>query len=97
MRVEFHPSTADDVNAAASYYGRARPGLDSDFRGEIDAVVERISRNPAQFPVVEAQIRRSIVHRFPYSVLFRVVDSDCVRILAIRHHRRHPRFGLDRA
>jgi len=96
MRVEFHPSTVDDVNEAASYYGRARPGLDAEFRGEIDAVVERISRNPAQFPVVEVQIRRCIVHRFPYSILFRIVDPDCVRILVVRHHRRHPRFGLAR-
>ena len=97
MRVEFHHSTVDDVNEAASRYGRARAGLDAEFRAEIDAVVERIARNPAQFPVVETQIRRCIVHRFPYSVLYRVVDADCVRILVIRHHRRHPQFGLDRA
>ena len=96
MRVEFHPSTVDDVNQAASHYGRARPKLDAEFRGEIDAVVARISRDPMQFPVVEAQIRRCIVHRFPYSVLYRVAASDCIRILVIRHHRRDPRFGLAR-
>jgi toxin ParE1/3/4 len=97
MRVEFHPSTVDDVNEAASHYGRARAGLDIEFRTEIDAVIERISRNPSQYPVVETQIRRCIVHRFPYSVLYRVVDPDLVRILVIRHHRRHPQFGLNRA
>lgn len=97
MRVEFHPSTVDDVNEAATHYGRARAGLGAEFRAEIDAVIERIARNPTQFPVVEAQIRRCIVHRFPYSVLFRCVSNDCVRILVIRHHRRDPRFGLERA
>lgn len=35
MRVEFHPSTVDDVNEAASHYGRARVGLDAEFRTEI--------------------------------------------------------------
>jgi plasmid stabilization system protein ParE len=97
MKVEFHPSTVDDVNEAAAHYGRARPGLDAEFRAEIDAVIQRVARNPMQFPVVEAQIRRCLVHRFPYSVLFRVVRADRVRILVIRHHKRHPRFGLDRS
>lgn len=96
MRVELHPSTVDDVNEAASRYGRARAGLDGEFRAEVDAVIERIGRNPTQFPVVETQIRRCIVHRFPYSVLFRVVDPDRIRILVVRHHRRRPGFGLDR-
>jgi plasmid stabilization system protein ParE len=96
MRVEFHPSTAEDVNEAARRYRRIRPGLDSDFRSEIVAVVERIGQNPELYPVVASQTRRCIVRRFPYSVLFRIVDPDCVRILVIRHHRRHPRFGLKR-
>jgi len=96
MRVEFHPSTVGDVNEAVSYYKRARPGLDSEFRNEIDAVVARIAETPLLYPVVEAQIRRAIVHRFPYSVLFKVPDPDCVRVLVIRHHKRHPRFGLAR-
>jgi plasmid stabilization system protein ParE len=63
----------------------------------VDAVIERIESNPLQFPVIEAAMRRCIVHRFPYSVLFRVLDSDCVRILLVRHHRRDPRFGLNRS
>jgi plasmid stabilization system protein ParE len=37
-----------------------------------------------------------LIHRFPYSVLFRFTDEELVRVLAIRHHRRHPRFGLGR-
>ena len=97
MRVEFHPSTVDDVNEAASHYGRARTGLGAEFRAEIEAVVDRIARDPSQFPIVETHIRRCIVHRFPYSVLYRIVGTDLVRILVIRHHRRHPQFGLNRA
>jgi len=34
MRVEFHPSTVDDLNQGAFFYGRARPGLDAEFRVE---------------------------------------------------------------
>lgn len=96
MRVEFHPSTADEVNEAASRYARERPELKAGFLAEIDAAVNRIARNPEMYPLVERPIRRCIVRRFPYSILYRVVDPDCVRILVVRHHRRHPMFGLER-
>lgn len=96
MRLEFHPSTIADVNEALSYYQHARPGLEAEFRRELDTAITRISQTSLHFPVVEAQIRRCIVHRFPYSILFRVLDSECIRVLAIRHHKRHPQFGMTR-
>jgi plasmid stabilization system protein ParE len=93
MKVEFHPSTAGDVNDGALFYRRVRPGLESEFRQEIDAAIDRIANAPLLYPLVETPIRRCIVHRFPYSILFRIVDADCVRVLVVRHHRRHPQFG----
>jgi plasmid stabilization system protein ParE len=41
-------------------------------------------------------IRRALLRRFPYSVLYRILDDGTVRILAIRHHKRHPDFGFER-
>jgi plasmid stabilization system protein ParE len=96
MIVQYHPLTASDLNSAVSYYNRQRPGLGDEFRSEIYAAIDRVCSNPFQFPVVEHDIRRSFVRRFPYSVLFRVVNDDTVRVLVIRHHRRHPSFGLTR-
>lgn len=96
MRVEYHPESADDLNDAVGYYNRLRPGLGDALRLEVYAVVDRIALKPAQYRVVEGEIRRGLVHRFPYSVLFRVAGDDLIRILAIRHHRRHHDFGLRR-
>jgi toxin ParE1/3/4 len=96
MRVEYHPESAGDLNDAVSCYNKLRPGLGDALRLEIYAVIDRIRRNPEQYRVVEEEIRRCLVHRFPYSVLFRIVGNDLVRILAIRHHRRHPGYGLRR-
>jgi plasmid stabilization system protein ParE len=66
------------------------------MRSEVYATIDRILANPRQFAVVERDVRRCFVRRFPYSILFRIVDEDVVRALAIRHHRRHPRFGFGR-
>jgi plasmid stabilization system protein ParE len=96
MIVDYHPLTAPDLNNAATYYNRQRPGLGDEFRSEVYATIDRIRSNPYQFPVVEHGIRRGFVRRFPYSVLFRTVNDDTIRVLVIRHHRRHPSFGLTR-
>jgi plasmid stabilization system protein ParE len=96
MKVEFHPSTAGDVNEAASFYQRARAGLESEFQHEIDVPIDRIANRPLLFPIVKGQIRRCIVRRFPFSILFRIVDADRIRVLVIRHHKRHPQFGSAR-
>ena len=96
MIVQYHPLTASDLNSAVSYYNRQRPALGDEFRSEIYATIDRIRSNPYQFPAVEYGIRRGFVRRIPYSVLFRTVNDDTIRVLVIRHHRRHPSFGLTR-
>ena len=95
-RVEYHPRTAADLNSAVTHYNDLRQGLGDGLRSEVYAAIERILANPRQFAVVERDVRRCFVRRFPYSILFRLVDEDVVRVLAIRHHRRQPRFGFGR-
>ena len=96
MKLEYHPEAADDLNGATDHHNAIRAGLGETLRAEVYDAIERITRNPNQYRVVERKIRRCFVHRFPYSVLFRVVGSDLVRILAVRHHRQHQQFGLER-
>ena len=96
MRVEYHPEAADDLNRATAEYNDIRSGLGDALREEVYGAVDRILQNPKQHRVVEQDIRRCFVHRFPYSVLFRELESDLVRVLTVRHHRQHESFGLER-
>lgn len=97
MKVEYHPQSISDLNSAREYYNRQRPGLGDEFRSEVYAGIERVSTNPFQYAIVERNIRRCLVHRFPYAVLFRQVDGSTILILTVRHQRRHPRFGMGRS
>jgi len=96
MRVEYHPLTTSDLNNAVAHYNRQQAGLGNELRTEVYASIERVLASPAQFSVVSKDIRRCLVHRFPYAILFRVVSEDTLRVLVIRHHRREPNFGLRR-
>jgi toxin ParE1/3/4 len=96
MIVQYHPLTASDLDSAVSYYNQQRPGLGEEFRSEVYAAIERIRSNPFHFAIVEHDIRRCFVRRFPYGILFRIVNDETLRVLVIRHHRRRPGFGLRR-
>ena len=53
-------------------------------------------RYPAAGVVVRGFVRRLILPKFPYSLLYRVVDDNLIRILAIAHHKRKPVYWIGR-
>lgn len=96
MKVEYHSQSVDDLNTAIAYYNKLRPNLGDALRNEVYTAIARIVSNPARYPVIEHGVRRCFIHRFPYSILYRLIELDRVRILVIRHHRRQPDFGQER-
>jgi len=53
----------------------SEPGLGYQFAIEIFAAVERIKANPGMWPVLDGQVRRCLVHRFPYGVIYSVDEQ----------------------
>ena len=56
---------AELIDAQDWYEDEAR-GLGRRFSEAIDAVTERMSVNPQQFPIVFKNVRRALLRRFPY-------------------------------
>ena len=80
---------------AARYYEIQAPGLGDDFLNKIGSAVKDIGAYPERWPVVRFNIRRRLVHRFPYGLLYRI-DPEEVVVLATMHLHRHPNYWLDR-
>lgn len=96
MRLVLHRKVYGDVHAIMEYYERvAGPGLADDFYSELRRIMLEAAARPESFSDRERDLRRANLHRFPYHFFFRIVD-DSVRILIVRHHRRHPSLGLRR-
>lgn len=95
MKVEFHPLTIADLNEATQHYNGLQPGLGNQLRSEVYAVIEFIRENPELYTEVLG-VRRALVKRFPYSVVYRVTNSQQIRVLLIRHHKRRPGHGSQR-
>lgn len=80
---------------AACYYERQAPGLGADFLTKIETALQDIASAPERWPIVRDTIRRRLIRRFPYSLLYRV-DPDEIIILAVMHQKRHPSYWLPR-
>jgi len=80
---------------AARYYELQAPGLGQHFLNKVETALQDLVRSPEQWPVVQDDIRRRLIRRFPYSLLYRI-DPNEVVILAVMHQKRHPSYWLSR-
>ncbi|MEH1962923.1 MAG: type II toxin-antitoxin system RelE/ParE family toxin [Nostoc sp.] len=95
-RIVFHPLAEQELVDVASYYEEQNQGLGLDYLTEVESAVNLLIRYPAAGVVVRGFVRRLILPKFPYSLLYRVVDDDLIRILAIAHHKRKPVYWIGR-
>ena len=84
-----------EMYAAARYYELQAPGLGQDFLNKVDNALQDLVRSPERWPVVQEDIRRRLIRRFPYSLIYRI-DHNEVVILAVMHQKRHPSYWLPR-
>ena len=95
MRVEYHPAVAAEVTEALQRYDAVSRRLGDEFQTELRRVIALAAVNPGRFHVLKPGVRRANLKRFPYHCIYREL-SDGIRVTLIRHHRRHPAYGMER-
>lgn len=95
MSVEFHPQAALEFEDAVLYYNERQPGLGKQLMQEVYTAIDRIIAYPTAWTLLEGNIRRALVHRFPYGLLY-VTNHDEIKILAVMHLNRKPDYWKDR-
>jgi plasmid stabilization system protein ParE len=89
-RLVYRPEAEADVHMAFDWYERQREGLGDQFLAELAKAEDVVRTNPLAFRVLQREARRVLLRRFPYQLIYRVVE-DAVVILACFHGRRSPR------
>ncbi len=95
MKFDFHPEAEAEFLKAISYYEDCEPGLGEEFSLEVYSTVQNILSYPDAWPVLEGDVRRCLVNRFPYGVLYSI-ENNCIYILAIMHLHRYPEYWKNR-
>ena len=96
MRVSFNQLAERELNEAAQYYERESLALSAAFLAEVEHTCAQITEYPEAAPAVLGAIRRRLLRRFPYALLYRL-HGDTVRILAVMNLKRRPVYWIGRS
>lgn len=95
MNYWFHPEAEKEFNQAIEYYEKIEAGLGYDFAVEVYATIQRSVIYPKAWPILANDIRRSLVSRFPYGVLYSI-EPESIFILAVMNLHRDPDYWKKR-
>jgi hypothetical protein len=95
MNFSFHPEAEKEFLAAIEYYERHAENLGFDFATEVYAAMGRAAEYPRAWPILEGEVRRCLITRFPYGVLYSQ-EPDGIFILAVMHLHRNPDYWKHR-
>lgn len=87
--IRFREEAEAELRAAREWYEARRKGLGMEFLLCIEATLAAIARRPEQFRQLRGEIRRAMVRRFPFAILF-AADDEAVVVLSVFHGSRDP-------
>lgn len=94
-RPEFHRLAERELNEAAQFYDVEEPGLGASFLREIDRCLQSIEAHPEAGAILRGSVRRRLLRRFPYALLYKINPSG-IRILAVMNLKRRPGYWVGR-
>jgi toxin ParE1/3/4 len=95
MRLTYHEEAEAEVVEAAKFYESRVRGLGKRFLSDFDAAISTILASPNRWTILEDDVRRFSMRRFPYAIYFRATEEE-VRVLVVKHHKRHPDYWRHR-
>jgi plasmid stabilization system protein ParE len=91
VKARIEPQARDELREAKRWYDEQKPGLGAELLDAVRTAVGRIQQSPHGFPLYAgfSDIRRAVVERFPYIVIY-LVRNGVIRILVVAHQRQRP-------
>jgi len=94
MKVDILEHAKLEIDDAFEYYNLQQDGLGISFKNDVKTSIDRIVKLPELYPKASDNIRRSLLHRFPYSIFYTLL-KDRILILAIAHQSRKPFYWVE--
>ena len=90
-------AASEELTAAVAWYESQRLGLGAELLDSVSTAIERIEQQPelGSASFADPRMRRALVDRFPYDVIYRLTADDIV-IVAIAHQKRRPGYWKHR-
>ncbi|WP_298884620.1 type II toxin-antitoxin system RelE/ParE family toxin [uncultured Bradyrhizobium sp.] len=95
-KIFFTRAARADLVDAFRWYDAHAPHVVPQFRDALRAAMVRVAENPKQFPPASKNVRRALLRRFPYTLVFRETH-DAIYVVAVFHTSRDPLIWLHRS
>lgn len=95
-RIEILTEAVEEAEQAITWYENQRPGLGAQFAAALESALDLLATDPIPCVPVQGKaarlgVRRLILKRFPYDVVF-IQSPDLGRVIAVAHHARRPGY-----
>ena len=95
FQLEIHRLADREINEAASYYEEQAIGRGLAFLDEVERCLTSLLEYPMGGPEIRSGVRRRLLRRFPYGILYSV-KAESIRVLAVMHLKREPTYWVKR-
>lgn len=94
-RFDFHPEAKAEYLASIAYYDDENIGLGAAFAQEVEDAIQLILSYPSAWPTMGGDVRRCMLGRFPYGIIYTTFDER-ILIIAVAHAKRAPGYWQSR-
>ena len=85
----------EEMTEAALFYEAASSQLGSDFLDDVQRAVDRLRAFPQAGEAITSDFRRTLLHRFPFSLIY-AIEENVIVVIAVAHHARRPWYWQSR-
>jgi plasmid stabilization system protein ParE len=89
MTLEISQLAFLEIEDAKEYYNLQKPTLGDTFKSDVKKTIENIKNFPNLYPNITNDLKRTVLHRFPFSIFYAITDNT-ILILSVAHQHRKP-------
>lgn len=80
-----------ELRESVRHYEAEAAGLGAEFAAEVRVAIDRARDNPYLGAPGDAETRRKLLQRFPYTLIY-LVEDEQLYVVALMHQRREPGY-----
>jgi plasmid stabilization system protein ParE len=95
MKVTFTKFAKQELEDAVAFYELEYPGLGKKLKEEVRKSIIRIIEYPKAWSIERGDVRKCLLHKFPYKILY-AIEKDHIVVIAVAHQHRKPDYWVER-
>ncbi len=88
-RLIVRAAARNDLDQALEWYDNVHEGLAHDFMSQVERTLDNIISHPLSYPAISGNVRRAMLHQFPYGVFY-MVKKTLIVVISMFHTSRSP-------